>query len=69
MRCYVELQIVSAGAFHVVGAATAGTFESAVAMTVAAVAAMPATLGVLARLKVAHRDFFCLLFAHITFLQ
>ena len=32
-----------------------------------AVVAMPAALGVCARLQVAHWNFLCLLFAHITF--
>jgi hypothetical protein len=68
VRRYAELQPVFAGPFRVVGA-RASTDAPSSEMMMAAVVAMPAALGVCARLQVVHWNFLCLLFAHVTFLQ
>jgi len=68
VRRYAELQPVFAGPFRAVAARGSASAPGAeVVMT--AVVAMPTTFGVLRRLKVAHWDFLCLVFAHIAFLQ
>jgi hypothetical protein len=68
VRRYAGLQPVFAGPFRAVAArASASAPSTEVVMT--AVVAMPAALGVCARLQVVHWNFLCLHFAHITFLQ
>jgi hypothetical protein len=68
VRRYAELQPVFAGPFRAVAArASASAPGAEVVMT--AVVAMPAALGVCARLQVEHWNFLRLIFAHITFLR
>ena len=63
MRRYAELQPVFAGSFRVVSAVPSTSAPGPEVM-MAAVVAMPAALGIFARLQVAHWNFLRRNFAH-----